>query len=93
MSDLIAKDRLKSFIERIEHLEEEKKTFTDDIKDVYAELKGAGFDPKAVRVIIGRRKDPEAAAEQDAIIETYLEALGFDRTPLGMASDEAKVMQ
>lgn len=55
-SQAVAVGQLRSFIERIERLEEEKKTLSDDIKDVYAELKGTGFDTKAVRTIIRLRK-------------------------------------
>lgn len=79
----IAKDQLKSFIERVERLEEEKKTAADDIRDVYAEAKSTGFDAKAIRAIVKRRKNPEKTAELEAIVDTYIAALGWDRTPLG----------
>ncbi|HET9902175.1 MAG TPA: DUF2312 domain-containing protein [Xanthobacteraceae bacterium] len=73
-----AKDHLKAFIERIERLEEEKKAIADDIRDVYAEAKGNGFDVKALRTIIRMRKqDVEERKEQEAILETYLAALGM----------------
>jgi uncharacterized protein (UPF0335 family) len=73
-----AKDQLKAIIERIERLEEEKKTISDDIRDVYAEAKGNGFDVKALRTIIRMRKeDPNDRAEQETILETYLQALGM----------------
>lgn len=73
-----AKDQLKSIIERIERLEEEKKTISDDIKDVYAEAKGNGFDVKALRTIIRLRKqDPNERQEQETILETYMQALGM----------------
>lgn len=73
-----AKDQLKSIIERIERLEEEKKTISDDIKDVYAESKGNGFDVKALRTIIRLRKqDPNERQEQETILETYMQALGM----------------
>lgn len=73
-----AKDQLKSIIERIERLEEEKKTISDDIRDVYAESKGNGFDVKALRSIIRLRKqDPNERQEQEAILETYMQALGM----------------
>lgn len=82
-----SKEQLKSYISRIESLEEEKKTFVDDIRDVYAEAKSAGFDPKVMRAIVRRRKDPDKAAELEALIETYMEALGPLRdTPLGAAA-------
>lgn len=89
----ISKDRLLSFIERIERLEEEKKAIADDVKDVYAESKGAGFDPKALKAIIRRRKDPEAAAELEAIINSYVAALGWARTPLGGSISEGVTVQ
>ena len=73
-----AKDHLKAFVERIERLEEEKKTIADDIHDVYAEAKGNGFDTKALRTIVRLRKqDADERKEQEAILETYLHALGM----------------
>ena len=73
-----AKDQLKSIIERIERLEEEKKTISDDIRDVYAESKGNGFDVKALRAIVRLRKqDPNERQEQETILETYMQALGM----------------
>ena len=73
-----AKDQLKAIIERIERLEEEKKTISDDIRDVYAEAKGNGYDVKALRTIIRMRKqDANERAEQETILETYLQALGM----------------
>ena len=73
-----AKDHLKSFIERVERLEEEKKTISDDIRDVFAEAKSSGFDVKALRTIIRMRKqDADERKEQEAILETYLNALGM----------------
>ena len=75
----VAGERLKSFIERVERLTEEKQAIADDIKDVYAECKGVGFDTKAVRKIIALRKiDRDTRAEQEAILETYLTALGME---------------
>ncbi|MBN8919297.1 MAG: DUF2312 domain-containing protein [Rhizobiales bacterium] len=73
-----AKDHLKAFVERIERLEEEKKTISDDIKDVYAEAKGNGFDVKALRAVVRLRKqDTDERKEQEAILDTYLAALGM----------------
>jgi uncharacterized protein (UPF0335 family) len=73
-----AKDQLKAFVERIEKLEEEKKTISDDIRDVYAESKANGFDVKALRQIIKLRKiEPTERDEQEAILETYMHALGM----------------
>ncbi len=80
MSDVenVAQDQLKSFVERIERLEEEKKTIADDIKDVYAEAKGNGFDTKVLRKVIQLRKqDQNERAEQDAVLELYMQALGM----------------
>jgi uncharacterized protein (UPF0335 family) len=74
----VARDQLRAFIERIERLEEEKKTIADDIKDVFAEAKGTGFDTKALRKVIAIRKlDQDERMEQEAILETYLAALGM----------------
>ena len=73
-----AKDQLKAFIERIERLEEEKKALSDDIRDVYAEAKGNGFDIKALRTIVRLRKqDADERREQETILETYMHALGM----------------
>jgi len=74
----IAKDHLKAFVERIERLEEEKKAIADDIRDVYAEAKGNGFDVKALRAIVRLRKqDKDERAEQETILQTYMLALGM----------------
>lgn len=73
-----AKDQLKAIVERIERLEEEKKALSDDIRDVYSEAKGNGFDVKALRAIIRiRKQDHDAWQEQETILETYLQALGM----------------
>ena len=73
-----AKDQLKAIVERIERLEEEKKAISDDVRDVYAEAKGNGFDVKALRSIVRLRKmDANERAEQETILETYLQALGM----------------
>jgi uncharacterized protein (UPF0335 family) len=73
-----AKDQLKAFVERIERLEEEKKTISDDIRDVYAEAKGNGYDVKALRTIVRLRKqDADERREHETILETYLHALGM----------------
>lgn len=74
----IARDQLRSFISRIERLEEEKKAIADDVKDVYGEAKSVGFDAKIMRKVISLRKqDADERAEQDAILDTYLHALGM----------------
>jgi len=77
-STRFAKEQLKAIVERIEHLEEEKKAISDDIRDVYAEAKGNGYDVTALRMVIRLRKqDKDERAEQEAILETYLHALGM----------------
>ncbi|CAH1663984.1 MAG: DUF2312 domain-containing protein [Chelatococcus sp.] len=74
----VAAEELKQFIERIERLEEEKAAIAGDIKEVYGELKGRGFDAKAVRkLVMLRKKPPEERAEEDAILELYMQALGM----------------
>lgn len=74
-----ARDHLKAFIERVERLEEEKKSFADDIRDVYAEAKANGFDVKALRSVVKiRKQDADERKEQAAILDTYCHALGID---------------
>lgn len=75
-----AKDHLKSFIERIERLEEEKKALASDITEVYSEAKGSGFDVKIMRQVVAlRRLDTADRQEQEAILDLYLSALGMAR--------------
>ena len=70
-------DRLKSFIMRVERLEEDKKGIADDIKEVYNEAKGEGFDVKVLRKVIAlRKKDPEERAEEEELLELYMSAIG-----------------
>ena len=85
-----AKAHIKAFVERVERLEEEKKAIADDIRDVYAEAKGNGFDVKALRTIVRLRKqDTAERLEREAIIETYMHALGMlADLPLGQAAIE-----
>ncbi len=74
----IAGDRLRTIIERIERLEEEKKAISSDIKDVYAEAKGAGFDVKIIRQLVSlRRKEPAEVEEQETLLDLYKRALGM----------------
>lgn len=74
----VAKDQIKSIVERIERLEEEKKSISDDIRDVYAESKGNGYCPKTLRKIVAlRKKDPAARAEEETLLDTYMIALGM----------------
>ncbi|MBW8745770.1 MAG: DUF2312 domain-containing protein [Sphingomonas sp.] len=78
MSDTIAADQLRLFIERIERLEEEKKGMADDIRDVYAEAKGQGYDSKTMRAIIRLRKmEKDARDEAEYLLDTYKAALGL----------------
>ena len=73
-----AKDQLQAFVERVERMEEEKKAIVDDIRDIYAEAKGNGFDVKTLRVVVRLRKqDTDERKEHEAILETYLHALGM----------------
>lgn len=79
MSDNVSADQLRLFIERIERLEEEKKGLADDIRDVYAEAKGNGYDPKIMRDIVRLRKmEAHDRAEMEALLDTYKAALGID---------------
>ena len=92
MSDVggIAGERLKSFIERIERLEEEKRTLAEDIKEVYSEAKGSGFDTKIMRQLIRiRRMDQDDLDEQETLLDVYKRALGMlpDRAPESAAAD------
>ena len=74
----IAADRLRSLIERIERLEEERKALGSDIKDIYAEAKSAGFDVKVLRQLISiRRKEPAEVEEQELLLDIYRRALGM----------------
>ena len=77
-ADGIAVDRLRSIMQRIEHLEAERKAFGEDIKDVFAEAKSAGFDVKVLRQLIKIRKaEPAEVEEQEALLDTYRRALGM----------------
>ena len=77
-SQTVAAGQLRAIIERIERLEEEKKTISDDIKDVYAEAKGTGFDAKIIRQIIRLRKmEQDDRREQEELLDLYKQALGM----------------
>ena len=70
--------QLRAFVERIERLEEEKKALADDIKDVYAEAKGNGFDVKVIRKVVSiRKQDRDKRLEEETILDLYLAALGI----------------
>lgn len=78
----VARDQLRAFIERIERLEEEKKTIADDIKDVYGEAKGMGYIPAMIKKVIAlRKKDDQERMEEELILDTYLAALGMIEAP------------
>jgi uncharacterized protein (UPF0335 family) len=73
-----AKGQLKALVERIEKLEEEKKALSEDVREVYAEAKGAGFDVKALRTVVRlRMQDSEERKEQEALVDLYRDALGL----------------
>jgi uncharacterized protein (UPF0335 family) len=77
-TEAIAADQLRAFIERIERLEEEKAELTSDIRDVYAEAKSSGFDPKILREIVRlRRMDRHGLQEHEALLDLYKAALGM----------------
>ena len=87
--NMVAKEQLRSIVERIERLEEDKKAIADDIRDVYAEAKGNGFDTKVLRQVIGlRKKDNTERQEQEAIRDLYMSALGM-LPDFASAGDEA----
>ena len=78
LSDPVNGGQLRAFVERIERLEEEKKALADDIKDVYAEAKGNGFDAKVIRKVVSiRKQDRDKRLEEETILDLYLAALGM----------------
>lgn len=84
----VAADHLRAFIERVEKFEEEKRALAEDIRDVYAEAKGNGYDAKILRKIVSmRRMDRAQRDEEQAILDLYMSALGMlADTPLGEAA-------
>jgi uncharacterized protein (UPF0335 family) len=81
-SDSVAQDQIRAFIERIERMEEEKKAIAEDIKEIYAEAKGNGFDTKVLRKVVAIRKQDHAERmEQEALLELYMAALGMAVAP------------
>ena len=81
-SDSVAQDQIRAFIERIERMEEEKQAIADDIKEIYAEAKGNGFDTKVLRQIVRiRKQDASERLEQEALLELYMAALGMAAAP------------
>lgn len=88
----VTDDRLRLLVERIERLDEERRGIAEDIKDVFAEAKSVGYDPKIMRQVLKlRRMKPDDRAEQEMLLDTYLSALGmgFESTPLGARMAEA----
>lgn len=74
----LAREHLRAFIERVERLEEEKAALMEDIREIYAEAKGTGFDPKIMRQVVRIRKlEPDQRQEQEYVLDTYLSALGM----------------
>ena len=88
-SDSVAQDQIRAFIERIERMEEEKKAIADDIKEIYAEAKGNGFDTKVLRQIVRiRKQDASERLEEEALLELYMAALGMQAAPRDDSDDE-----
>lgn len=88
-SDSVAQDQLKAFVERIERMEEEKKAIADDIREIYAEAKGNGFDVPVIRMLIKIRKQDHAERmEREAILDLYLAALGMQAAPADDDNDD-----
>jgi uncharacterized protein (UPF0335 family) len=82
-SDAVAGAQIRAFIERIERMEEEKAAVATDIKEIYAEAKGNGFDTKVLRIIVRRRKqDANERLEQEALLDIYEHALGMRPEPV-----------
>lgn len=85
-TEAVAADQIRAFVERIERMEEEKASITEDIKEIYAEAKGNGFDTKVLRAVVRIRKQDRAERlEFEALLDLYLEALGMG---LGATEDE-----
>jgi uncharacterized protein (UPF0335 family) len=83
VEDSVAQDQLRAFVERIERMEEEKASIAADIKEIYAEAKGNGFDTKILRKLVAiRKQDANERAEQEAILELYMAALGMVAAPV-----------
>jgi len=87
-SDSVAQDQLRAFIDRIERMEAEKQAIADDIKEIYAEAKGNGFDTKVLRQIVRiRKQDAAERMEQEALLDLYMAALGMHVAPREDAED------
>jgi uncharacterized protein (UPF0335 family) len=89
VDSMVARDQIKSIVERIERLEEEKKAIAEDIREVYGEAKANGFDTKVLRQVVAlRKKDLAERQEQDAIRDLYLHALGMIAEPASAAPED-----
>jgi uncharacterized protein (UPF0335 family) len=87
--DSVAQDQIRAFVERIERMEEEKRAIAEDIREIYAEAKGNGFDIKVLRQIVRiRKQDAGERAEQEALLELYMTALGMAYAPPERDDDE-----
>lgn len=87
----VAREQLRAYIERIERLEEEKKSISDDIRDVYAEAKGNGYDAKVMRQVVKLRKqEAHERQEQEAILDLYMHALGMVGAPSYQEGEEGE---
>ncbi len=81
-SESVAQDQIRTIIERIERMEEEKRAIAEDIKEIYAEAKGNGFDTKVLRKVVAiRKQDASERQEQEALLELYMTALGMAYAP------------
>lgn len=90
MNPSLAPEQLRALVERIERLEEEKKAISDDIKEVYGEAKGAGFDTKTLRKVVALRKlDSASREEQETMLELYMNALGMNRSDAPAGAETA----
>ncbi len=84
----LARDHLRAYIERIERLEQEKASLMEDIREIYAEAKATGFDPKIMRQVVRIRKmEPDQRQEQEYVLDTYLSALGMLEQAPGAEAD------
>lgn len=78
MTDNVTGQRIKAYIERIERLEAEKQALADDIKEIYSEAKGSGFDAPTIKKIVAlRKKDPEKRTEEEELLSLYLASIGM----------------
>ena len=83
MTYAVARDEIRAFIERVERLEAEKQTIADDVKDIFAEAKGRGYDVKTLKKVIAlRKKDKDQRDEEEALLDTYLIAMNMKQGDL-----------